>query len=161
MDVRTELKGNTCKSNLDFSASTGDSKKQRGRYGRERENNTQSCKMVSISQLFLFRKKEIETVYFNPSRFSPVFVLILSMIKSSQVESFLPCKFFLHFPTLVRQYMSTWVKIQVHRSRPVLRKPSTNSTLLSWNYSIDRFLSAEQILQIWFVSIRLTEVELS
>ena len=85
MDVRTELKGNTCKSNLDFSASTGDSKKQRGRYGREKENNSQSCKMVSISQIFLFRKKEIETVYFNPSRFSPVFVLILSMIQSSQV----------------------------------------------------------------------------
>ena len=105
MDVRTELKGNTCKSNLDFSASTGDSKKQRGRYGREKENNSQSSKMVSISQIFLFRKKEIKTVYFNQSRFPPVFVLILSMIKSSQVESFLPCKFFLHFPTLVRQWL--------------------------------------------------------
>ena len=85
MDVRTELKGNTCKSNLDFSASTGDSKKQRGRYGREKENNSQSCKMVSISQIFLFRKKENETVYFNQSRFPPVFVLILSMIKSSGI----------------------------------------------------------------------------
>ena len=62
------------------------------------------------------------------------FTLCMDWLKSRRKVNVCKSKAFFHLIKSANSALCfTWVKIQVHRSRPVLRSPSTNSTLLSWN----------------------------
>ena len=62
------------------------------------------------------------------------FTLCMDWLKSRRKVNVCKSKAFFHLIKSANSVLCfTWVKIQVHRSRPVLRSPSTNSTLLSWN----------------------------